>query len=257
MTRLISYVSAVLLTASLFSCQKVIQLDLNKMEEKNVIEGFITEGQLTHQVQITKTLSFDENKTYPTVDNALVVVTDNLGNTANFTLIAPGIYETTSYLGVSGRTYTITVTIDGEVFTATSSMPNVTILDDIEITEIPFGPQSFKTPIPVYQDELNVENFYLFDASINGERTGGISVRDDKSADGQINQQPLFQFVESTDTLRIIMHCIDKSAYKYLYSVDANTGSIASPANPDSNFGNSCLGYFSARVTSEKTIVVP
>ena len=85
----------------------------------------------------------------------------------------------------------------------------------------------------------------------------GVNVRDDKNYDGQINQQPLFTFLESEDTVNIVMHCIDKLAYKYLYSIDANTGSIASPANPDSNFGSSCLGYFSARVSSEKTIVVP
>ena len=257
MTRLISYLSAVLLAATLFSCQKVIQLDLNKMEQKNVIEGIITEGESTHYVKITKTLSFDESKEYPTVDNAIVVVSDDIGNTANFTLVQPGLYEAIGFLGVAGRKYTITVTIEGEVFTAESLMPNVTLLEDILIATIPFGTQFFKTPIPKFQDELNVENFYLFELTINNEVMTGVNVRDDKNYDGQINQQPLFTFLESEDTVNIVMHCIDKLAYKYLYSIDANTGSIASPANPDSNFGSSCLGYFSARVSSEKTIVVP
>ena len=257
MTRLISYLSAILLVSTLFSCQKVIQLDLNEMEQKYVIEGFITEGEISHQVKITKTLSFDQNSAYPTVDNAIVVVTDNFGNSANFTLIAPGYYETTGFLGVPGRTYTISVTIDGEVFTAESKMPNVTTLDTLMLAEIPFGAQSFITIVPTFQDELDIENFYLFNVYINGEKSSGISVRDDKNFDGQINQQPLFDFVEKTDTVRVIMHSIDKLAYKYLYSIDANTGSIASPANPESNFGASCLGYFSARVSSEKTIIIP
>lgn len=257
MSKLISYSSILLLAIALFSCQKVIQLDLKEMEQKNVIEGFITEGESTHRVKITKTLNFDETVAYPTIDNALVVVTDNLGNVANFTLVAPGIYETSGYLGVSGRTYTITVTIDGEVFTAESVMPNVTLLDGLEIAEIPFGPQTFITVVPKYQDEANVENFYLFDLFINGKKTSGITVRDDKSSDGQINEQPLFDFVESSDTVDVVLHSIDKGAYKYLFSVGANTGSIASPANPDSNFGNKCLGYFSARVTSTKNIIVP
>ncbi len=230
---------------------------MNEMEEKHVIEGFITEGESTHYVKITKTLSFDKNEAYPTVDNAIVVVTDNLGNVANFTLIEPGIYETTGYLGVSGRTYMLTVTIDGQEFKAESAMPNVTLLTELEIAEIPFGAESFKTIVPKYQDELNVENYYAFDRFINHEKASGISVRDDKNSDGQINQQPLFEFVESGDTVNVIMHCIDQLAYKYLFSVNANTGSIASPANPESNFGNTCLGYFSARVSSEASIVVP
>lgn len=257
MSRLISYLSAVLLAATLFSCQKVIQLDLKEMKQKNVIEGFITEGETTHYISITKTLSFDENKEYPTVDNATVVVSDNIGNTANFILVAPGVYETVGFLGVSGRTYTITVTIDGEVFKADSKMPSVSILNDLELITIPFGQQFFTAVVPKFQDEINVENFYLFDVIINGDKQSGITVRDDKSFEGQVNQQPLFDFVESTDTVKVVLHCIDKLAYKYLFSVAANTGSIASPANPDSNFGNKCLGYFSARVTSDKTIVVP
>lgn len=257
MRKLISFLSLTLLVATMFSCQKVIQLDLKETEQKFVIEGFITEGETSHQLRITKTLNFDQNTAFPTVDNALVVVTDNIGNTANFTLVAPGIYETTGFLGVSGRKYTVTITIDGAVFTAESSMPTACTLDSLEIVEIPFGAQAFKTIVPKFQDELNVENFYLFDVFINGEKSAGITVRDDKNFEGQVNQQPLFDFIESSDTVNVVLHRIDKAAYKYLFSIGANTGSIASPANPDSNFGNKCLGYFSARSTSEKTIIVP
>jgi hypothetical protein len=257
MRKIFSYLSILLLATTLFSCQKVIQLDLKEMKQKYVIEGFITEGESSHQVRITKTLNFDQSMAYPTVDNAVVVVTDNIGNTATFAFLTSGIYETNGFLGVSGRKYTITITIDGEVFTAESSMPTVSTLDSLELAEIPFGAQSFITVIPKFQDELNVENFYFFNVFINGEKASGITVRDDKNFEGQSNQQPLFDFVESTDTVNVVLHCIDKAAYKYLFSIGANTGSIASPANPDSNFGNKCLGYFSARVTSEKTIVVP
>lgn len=258
MKKSILFASILLMTLLVFSCQKVIQLDLNKMDQKYVIEGFITKDASTHQVKITKTLDFDQNTTYPTVDNATVIVSDNFGNTATFTLVAPGIYETNGFAGVPGRKYTITVTIGDEIFTAASTMPNEILLTGIDVLDIPFGQEVFKVIVPKRGDEAGIENFYFYNIFLNGKRQSGIALQDDKNSDGLVNEEPLFiGDLASNDTVRVIMHCIDKPVYKYLYSIAANTGSIASPANPDSNFGSTCLGYFSARVSSEKTIVIP
>jgi hypothetical protein len=58
----------------LVSCEKVIDVDLNTADPKYVIEGFVTKGETIHQVKITRTLNFDENVAFPTVDNAVVVI---------------------------------------------------------------------------------------------------------------------------------------------------------------------------------------
>lgn len=241
-----------------FSCQKVIDLDLNTADPKYVIEGIVTKGETTHQVKITRTLNFDENKPFPTVDNAVVVISDNLGNAQTLTLVAPGIYETTGYLGVEGRNYTITVSVDGKTFTAQSEMPTEVVLEDLYVLAIPFGLDTFRTIVPKRFDPAGVANYYQYDMFQNSERLEGVFLQDDQFSDGVENEQPLFggDFIPG-DTATVIMYCIDKPVYKYFYSIDANTGSTASPANPDSNFGKDCLGYFSARTRKEKTVVIP
>lgn len=242
----------------LVSCQKVIDIDLNTADPKYVIEGIVTKGETTHRVRITRTLNFDENKPFPTVDNAVVVISDNAGNAQTLTLVGPGIYEATNFLGVEGRTYTITVTVDGKIFTAQSTMPQEVVLDSLEVLQFVFGLDTANLLVPKRLDQAGVENFYKYDIYQNSKRQDGIYLQDDQFSDGVQNEQPLFagDFVTG-DTARVIMYCIDKPVYKYFFSIDANTGSTASPANPDSNFGKECLGYFSARTQRERSIVIP
>lgn len=256
-SKLILILSA-LVSVLVISCQKVIDLDLNTADPKYVIEGIVTKGETVHRVKITRTLNFDENKPFPTVDNAVVVISDNSGNAETLTLVAPGIYETSALLGVEGRTYTITVTVDNKVFTAQSTLPQEVVLDGLSVLDVPFGPDTIKMIVPMRLDQAGVENYYKYDVYRNGEPRDGIYLQDDQFSDGVQNEQPLFTGdFETGDTALVVMYCIDKPVYKYFYSIDANTGSTASPANPDSNFGNSCLGYFSARTRKEQSIIIP
>jgi len=81
------FIIAILSALSLASCTKVIDVDLNTADPKYVIEGFVTKGEMVHQVKITRTLNFDENIAFPTVDNAIVVISDDAGNSETLTLV--------------------------------------------------------------------------------------------------------------------------------------------------------------------------
>ncbi len=252
------FIIAILSALSLASCTKVIDVDLNTADPKYVIEGFVTKGEMVHQVKISRTLNFEENIAFPTVDNAVVVISDDAGNSETLTLASPGIYKTSSLLGVEGRNYTITVTVDGKVFTATSYLPIEVSLDGLEVIVFPFGLDTVRAVVPNRLDQAGVANFYQYDIYQNSKQVKGVNLQDDQFSDGVQNEQPLFggDFIPG-DTVRVIMYCIDKPVYKYLFSIEANTGSTAAPANPDSNFGKSCLGYFSARTQKEQTIIIP
>jgi hypothetical protein len=51
---------------------------------------------------------------------------------------------------------------------------------------------------------------------------------------------------------------IDRPVYDYFNQLATNTnGQGATPANPVSNFSGGCLGYFSARSTDVKTVIIP
>ena len=255
--QLFKITGVIFLFLGLISCEKVIDLKLKTDEQRIVVEGYITKGETTHQVHITKTLDFDETAAYPPVEDAVVTIVDNEGNAGVFTHTGNGVYEIQGYAAIVGRTYTLKIISEGVTYEAKSTIPSEILLDDIYILTYDLNSIQVKVPIPIYTDIAGEKNYYLFEPSVNGEKKGGIRLLDDEYMDGLSNERPVFiSDLEVGDTLKIVMHCIDYSAYKYLFTLDQNTGSVAAPANPESNFGNNALGYFSARETSEKTVIV-
>lgn len=242
----------------LSSCQKVIKLDLQTDEQRLVIEGILTKGDSIHQVKITQTLDFDEDMAYPTVDNAIVTVLDNLGNAGTFISLGNGIYELNNYEVEVGRTYTLHVLHEEKEYKAQSTVPSEVLLDGLIIMQYDFGGMAMKMPMPLWKDIAGEKNYYQYELFLNGEVVKGIRLVDDTYSDGLNNERPIPMFgLETGDSLRVVFHCIDYPVYHYFSTLSQNTGSVAAPANPVSNFGNSALGYFSARVTSEQTVVVP
>lgn len=242
------------------SCEKVIDLDLNSEDPKYVIEGIVNKDSLVHTVRITRTLNFDEPNNFPTVDNATVTISDNLGNSTNLSLVSPGVYQTTNYIGVEGRIYTITVNVDGKTFTSSSTMPNQVPIDSLTVQEFSFGAQSAYFLVANRMDPAGEKNYYRFNLFEDGEKYDGIYLQNDQFADGVEILEPIFGgFYVPGDTAVLEMMCIDETTFKYFYTLSVNSGgtSGAVPANPDSNFGKQCLGYFSAQTIERKIKVIP
>ncbi len=244
---------------TLFSCEKVIDIDLNEDQERIVVEGSLYDGDTTHRVKITKTLNFDQSNNFPTVNDAVVSVADNLGNVGTFASVGNGWYELTSYPGVPGRTYTLTVVQNGKTYTATSLMPTKVIMDEIVVDDFAFGVTVFKTITAIRQDPAGERNYYLFESKKNDTVIPGINLQDDQFNDGSLTLQPiLFDEYISGDSIDITMFMIDKTIYDYFNQLATNTnGQGATPANPISNFNNGCLGYFSARTVHKALVVIP
>jgi hypothetical protein len=246
------------LAAGIFfgSCEKVIDVDLNKEDPKIVIEGRFTAGETASTVLITRTLNFDETGPYPTIDNAVVTVIDNLGNAQVLTFSGNGIYTTNGYPIVEGRSYTVSVTVDGTTYTATSTVPSLIEIDTLKILDIAFGPDTIHALIPARYDAAGVANYYQFDIYRNGERVPGIFLQNDDFTDGILVEEPLFaEDIESGDTALVNMYCIDQPVFNYFFALLQNE--TATPANPTSNFSGGCLGYFSARTKHTATVIIP
>src|ERR1035441_7995336 len=106
-------------------CQKVINVNLNSSSPQYVIEANVVDSQMSQVVQITRSLNFNQDNLYPTVDNAIVVITDNsIGLTDTLLNFNPGNYITTRITGVSGHQYSLYISVGGHIFTATSTMPD-------------------------------------------------------------------------------------------------------------------------------------
>ncbi|WP_436514910.1 DUF4249 domain-containing protein [Ekhidna sp. To15] len=106
-------------------CQEPIELDFQSTDEYLVIDGFITDDNGPHVVNISKSQPFtnDEIVIFEKVQNAVVTITDDLGNVTNLNRSEPGRYETPFFFsGQVGRSYTLTVDIEENTFQSTPQL---------------------------------------------------------------------------------------------------------------------------------------
>lgn len=251
-----------LFSLTLFSCRKVIDLELKDSEPQYVIKGVVSAGDSVHTVRITQSVAFDQSNVFPDVTGAVVVLKDNLGNTETLTDLGNGNYATVNFPAVAGRIYTLTVTVAGKNFEAVSTIPGDVTLLDLDFLPSNFFGDTGNIIVPKFNDPGGVRNYYLFNFyNLNDplESSGNIISSDDFS-DGQLNQQPFFGAYspDSGDSVVYQMWGIDEKIYKYYFSFDQNTnGNSGAPANPVTNWNNGALGYFSAQNPSVLMKVAP
>jgi hypothetical protein len=245
------------------SCQKEIDLKLKDTEPQFVITGAVTLGDSVHTLKISKSVPFNQENVFPEVSGALVSMTDDLGNTYNFSPSKPGEYVLNTKDLSANRIYKIKVEAEGKTFVAEGKMPELVPL--VTVFNIPnnfFGSQG-NLLVPGYQDPEGIRNYYSFyyedfTNDIDKRKTRAI-YREDDITDGQVNQQPLFEGfnVDIGDTIRFEMYGITAEMFKYYFSKDQNTDpNSGAPANPVTNWSNKALGYFSVRNKQELVFVV-
>lgn len=259
-----SGVALCLLAFALTSCEDVIDIDLDEADSQYVIQGAVTNQTGPYTVTIQQSVPFDEANNYPQISGATVTLNDGT-LTDTLTEVRAGVYQTVHLLqGEPGRTYTLTVRVGEQVFSAQSTMPAAVALDDLTTTTASFGGSETIQMVPNFTDPVGLGNYYRFVQWNNGVRLANIFVLDDRNNDGIVVTRPLFapgSDVETAlgDTVTVEMQTIDRNTYKYLYALDASSSNgpnASTPANPDNNFGGACLGYFSAHTVQRKTILV-
>lgn len=244
------------------ACERVIDVDLNSAAPRYVIEGVVTNGRGPHQVRITQTKNFDEDNNFEGIASAEVSIADDAGNAEILYYTRNGIYETDELRPVPGRTYTLTVNVGGETFTAVCPMPVAVNLDSLYIQLISGFGNQFKVPYVRYRDLPEIRNYYRHVLYVNGEKVPSIFISRDEGNNNSIIERGLPYFrngntLEEGDSVRVEMQTIDRSIYDYFFSLDQTISQdAASPANPVSNISGGALGYFSAHSVQTKTLVV-
>jgi len=247
------------------SCTKVISVNLNNAAPQIAIEGNITNNTGPYQIQIIKTVNFSESNLFPPVSGAVVAITDStLGFTDTLLESSPGIY-TTQHLptGAPGHTYQLFVAVNGQTYTASSTMPQPVILDSVSFQlNNRFG-DSKTNPIVNFQDPVNIANFYTFTEYVNSKMINQIFVFSDRLSDGKYIHQQLFNdssYINTGDTILLQMNCVDNKVWNFFNTLgqvtNGNNFQSTAPSNPLSNISNNALGYFSASTLSSKTSIL-
>lgn len=153
MKKFSSYLSILLIivTITVSSCEKVIDVDLEEGESQLVVEGFITfyydsvalnSGIENQVIKLRKTAAYFNNSPAPPATGALVQVTDALGRTFDFkddnndgdyVYTGPFILSFTNPpMGFPGNFYSLNIKYNGEEFTSQAYMDSVPKIDSLK-----------------------------------------------------------------------------------------------------------------------------
>jgi len=255
---------------TLGSCEKVIDVDLKTADKKYVIEAIVNDKTGTSFVKLSRTKNVDEDNYPDAVSGATVKVQEDGSTIYTFTeSTAAGVYEAPGLKGKSGSRYNLTVTVNGQTFTAESTMPQKVNLDTIYVSDELIFTDTRKIVNAVFDDPPGLGNSYRFIQTVNGFQETQTLIRNDDYSDGRKIVNKLFYFssddenkrnIKSGDQVMIDMLCIEPAVYKYWFSLDRSAignGQQATPSNPVTNLKGGALGYFSAQTIQTKSLVVP
>lgn len=233
----------------LFSCEKIIDIPLKYVDSKLVIEGNIDNYNNTQEIIISRSTSFSYAGERVPVSNAKVFINED-GKESNLLLEdIKGIYRLKNFKGTPGKTYFLTVQVDGEEYRAQSTMPLPVSIDSVGTVEAYLPSGSTKSARIVYTDPEEIKNYYRFKLEVNGDFGKSFWISDDRFNNGKVIDRTLLDFdnkLKKDDEMKVYIQSIDSNMYSYWNAVLSQNPGSSTPSNPRSNISNNVLGYFSA-----------
>jgi hypothetical protein len=266
--------SMLLLTA----CEQTVDLDLNQTESLLAVEGQVTDKADHNFVKISRSVGFYDTGVTPRVTDATVTVEDNLGNTFSFvhyqgtSADSLGMYfPETPFVGEVGRTYKLTVLVDGKTYDAEDTLLPIVPIDqltsriDEDEQADPEDPGRFYEVLLYVKEPKEREDYYLFKCYRNDELEYGnetdIYFSDDQLLSENIDGIPMPIFYAKDDIARIEAYSLTRDAfifYRDLQKLLNNDGGIFGnpPANPRTNMSNGAIGFFQVSAVQDDVITV-
>jgi len=254
------YKSLIISILALFvftSCEDVIELDLDNVEPRIIIESTldITSGAAT--AALTKTNDFYDLSQPEGISGAVIILKNKNGDSYPLSEKGNGIYEAENVSSSPGQTFTLEVETEGILYSATSKAPSFVVLDSIgqQVNSIPFGDNDFIQLFPEWNDPAGVENFYRLRPIVNDTLMADVyALINDDLTDGKTQRVPLRAMFEEGDLVQMQLLSCDENYYRYFFDLSATIGdgpNGATPFNPTTNFDNDALGYFGVISVSE------
>lgn len=251
------------------SCEKVIEVELEDQEPQLYIDADLSLADEQLEVIIGKTSPYFAAGESEMIETATVILSDDQGNTFNVPHQGNGVYVL-DIIPNSGRTYTVSASVEGQDYMASSYLPAPVTLDALVPTF-----QEASGPLPEgnivrmrYQDPTGEANWYRAVHWVNDTlQLAGedLIIFDDALNDGLYTAVPLFQkFFDSGDDLRVELIHFDQASYEYYNSLadiissgQGPNGGSAAPGNPNTNWSGGIDGKFTAYSSTQLSIVIP
>ena len=262
MKNIFTLIAIILIIAS---CQKEIDVDLNESNPVIVLEGNYSSEDSTVVLKVSLTSSYFDSNPSVFIDNLTPSITNAAGVSQSLLPIGGGVYVLTNYIPTYNSLYSMEVLYNGQIYSALSFLPEVVVLDPITYEYTPgfFGSGDGYFVNMNYLDPPGVINFYALQISLNNIEYNGVSeltLQNDLFSDGNPISRPVFldSLFQTGDTVGMEFRCIDEVVYDYYSEIQSIAGgqTSAAPANPESNWNNGALGYFSAYSKSSQEVII-
>ncbi|MBK9389245.1 MAG: DUF4249 domain-containing protein [Bacteroidetes bacterium] len=264
MKPLLIFFSLIILFAS---CESVIEIDLDYMKPKLVIEGVISDFDTRCIVKLSKTTDYFNRKTNPAVSGAVILLTDNAGTVVKFNETEPGNYLAESLQAKSNMEYTLSVFSEGNKYVAEATIPQKVNIDSLNYK---YNPEGIFYDVGYvvschFSDPEEARNFYrLKTYSINDiakARNSKELYNDDVYNGNNVELLWSNNVYQPNDTVVVELYSLDEQTYDYYKTLFPISGgaemmSFTTPANPNTNISIGALGYFGAYSISRDTIII-
>lgn len=258
-----SYILTLLIIAALAtSCTKDFDVDYRPVTPFYVVQGSITDEPV--KVMLTQSRNMNDSVKGKGLDAAQMFLSDDLGKSEQLVFSSDDrcYHSPTGWSGEDGRTYTLSVLIDGNEYRASSTMMPKVELDSIKIfweeaTGMKMMLMKYSFSYPKDQDlsytyfiVTKNGNFYrshaekqLNAASKQGMAMVGCTTEKVMQEDDPEKQDAI---LHEGDKLRCELWTIDRPIYDYFFSI---VTSQQNATNPLPQFTGGLAGYFSAHHT--------
>ncbi len=289
------YFVLIAVTITLIACEKKVDFIPLEQPAKLVVDAQIESGGAP-LVVLTKSLSFFSNinpqlLASSFVNNALITVSNGTQTTQlkEYTINLINGYKLfyytidssspTSFYGQYGQTYNMNISVNGETYTATTTIPLLSKkIDSLWWKPAPNNSDTTRVVMMCrVTDPLGFGNYIRYFTKINRDAflPGINSVFDDQIVDGttydiQVDQgvdrnqeidRENFGFFKRGDTATLKLCNIDKASYNFWNTWEFSLNSVGNPfSTPNKvlgNISNGALGVFCGYAVQEKTIIIP
>ena len=200
------YTISVLAIIIFSACEEIITIDINQAPAQLIIDGLVTNEDTIHMVHITRSTDFNGNNGGNVAD-AIVEVSDNLGNVFNYTHNPEGYdslqgyyFSDQKFAGQEYAIYELNVRVDNLSFNAIDTLRPITAIDslsirvDDEAVEDPENEGKIYQVILYAKEPQETIDFYYFkfyrDGLIDTDGDGNVYVLDDKILGSSLDGLP-------------------------------------------------------------------
>ena len=247
------------------SCQKEIDVDLNETNPIIVLEGNYSSEDSTVVLKVSLTSSYFDSAPSSSIDNLNPTITNESGVSQSLVSIGDGEYILTNYIPTYNSTYQLDISYNGQLYSASSTLPQVVNLEAITYEYTPgfFGSGDGYFSYLNFLDPAGTTNYYILQLSLDHIAYDGLSeltLQDDALTDGNPISRPIFSvpLFQIGDTVGMELRSISEEMFDYYAEIQSIAGSqsSAAPANPENNWNNDALGYFSAYSKSTQEVII-